>query len=159
MSQKLCTTCVTARAVLRRPKTGALVCRECFYNVFEEEIHRTIVDAQLFAPGDRVAIGASGGKDSTVLAHIMKTLNERHNYGLDLYLLSIDEGIAGYRDDSLDTVKRNQQQYDLPLKILSYNELYGWTMDDIVRSIGGKNNCESRWRGADVRTSDVSCVV
>jgi len=31
-----------------------------------------------------------------------------HNYGLELNLLSIDEGIAGYRDDSLETVKRNQ---------------------------------------------------
>jgi hypothetical protein len=40
--------------------------------------------------------------DSTVLAHMMKTLNERYNYGLELFLLSVDEGIAGYRDDSLE---------------------------------------------------------
>lgn len=40
--------------------------------------------------------------DSTVLAHIMKTLNDRYDYGLDLFLLSIDEGITGYRDDSLE---------------------------------------------------------
>lgn len=39
------------------------------------------------------------------------------------------------------TVKRNQQQYDMPLKILSYDELYGWTMDRIVSQIGKKNNC------------------
>ncbi|CAE6466324.1 unnamed protein product, partial [Rhizoctonia solani] len=90
---------------------------------------------QLFKPGDRVAI------DSTVLAHCMKVLNDRYNYGLDLFLLSIDEGITGYRDDSLETVKRNQQQYDLPLKILSYDELYGWTMDRIVEQVGRKNNC------------------
>lgn len=32
----------------------------------------------------------------------MKTLNERYKYGLDLFLLSIDEGITGYRDDSLE---------------------------------------------------------
>lgn len=79
--------------------------------------------------------------DSTVLAHIMKLLNERHAYGLDLFLLSIDEGITGYRDDSLETVKRNQVQYSLPLKILTYKQLYNWTMDEIVREIGLKNNC------------------
>lgn len=39
------------------------------------------------------------------------------------------------------TVKRNQQQYNMPLKILSYDELYGWTMDAIVAQIGKKNNC------------------
>ena len=38
-------------------------------------------------------------------------------------------------------MKRNEQQYGIPLKILSYQELYGWTMDDIVRAIGHKNNC------------------
>lgn len=71
----------------------------------------------------------------------MKTLNDRYDYGLDLYLLSVDEGITGYRDDSLETVKRNQQQYELPLKIVSYQELYGWSMDEIVSEVGRKNNC------------------
>lgn len=42
--------------------------------------------------------------DSTVLAHVMKVLNERHSYGLDLILLSVDEGITGYRDDSLEVL-------------------------------------------------------
>lgn len=32
-------------------------------------------------------------------------------------------------------------QYGLPLKIVSYKDLYGWTMDDIVKAIGLKNNC------------------
>ena len=32
-------------------------------------------------------------------------------------------------------------QYELPLKILSYKELYGWSMDEIVSCIGKKNNC------------------
>ena len=73
-----------------------------------------------------MAVGASGGKDSTVLAHVMKTLNARYDYGLELFLLSIDEGIQGYRDDSLETVKRNQQQYDLPLKIVSYEGVLAW---------------------------------
>lgn len=68
-------------------------------------------------------------------------MNEQYNYGLNLFLLSIDEGITGYRDDSLQTVKQNQIDYQLPLKILNYKDLYGWTMDEIVRKIGIKNNC------------------
>jgi len=41
------------------------------------------------------------------------------------------------------TVKRNSspEQYDLPLKIVSYKELYGWSMDEIVKVVGTKNNC------------------
>ncbi|CAD6884737.1 unnamed protein product [Tilletia controversa] len=140
-NSRLCARCQTARAVLKRPKTGDTVCQPCFYHIFETEIHNTITSSRLFTPGERVAIGASGGKDSTVLAYVLKLLNERYGYGLDLFLLSIDEGITGYRDDSLETVKRNQMQYGLPLKILGYDELYGWSMDDIVRQVGRKNNC------------------
>lgn len=50
---------------------------------------------KLFKPGETVAIAASGGKDSTVLAYVLKVLNEKYNYGLNLVLLSIDEGITG----------------------------------------------------------------
>ncbi|KAF6143907.1 hypothetical protein GIB67_001701 [Kingdonia uniflora] len=95
-----------------------------------EKIHRVIVDNQLFKPGERVAIGASGGKDSTVPAFVLSVLNCQHNYGLDLFLLSIDEGITRHWNDSFEIVKRNEVQYGLPLKVVPYKDLYGWTMDD-----------------------------
>ncbi|TXT15647.1 hypothetical protein VHUM_00150 [Vanrija humicola] len=141
-----CSICLTARALVKRPKTGQQVCKQCFFEVFEEEVHMTITTGavgggSIFERGERVAIGASGGKDSTVLAHVLTILNRRYDYGLDLHLLSIDEGIKGYRDDSLETVKQNQAEYGLPLKILSYDELYGWTMDRVVEQVGRKNNC------------------
>eukprot|EP00052_Salpingoeca_macrocollata_P017058 m.138029 g.138029 ORF g.138029 m.138029 type:complete len:332 (+) comp20252_c0_seq5:545-1540(+) len=138
---KLCAHCGKERAVLKRPKTAQPMCRECFFALFELEVHNTIVEGQIFKPGDVVAVGASGGKDSTVLAYVLKLLNERYNYGIRLVLLSIDEGITGYRDDSLETVKRNKVQYGLDLTILSYQELYGWTMDEIVKQVGLKSNC------------------
>lgn len=50
----------------------------------------------MFKRGERVSVGASGGKDSTVLIHILHTLNERFDYGIDLQLVSIDEGIKGF---------------------------------------------------------------
>ncbi|KAI2788898.1 Cytoplasmic tRNA 2-thiolation protein 1 [Penicillium oxalicum] len=141
MPPTACFNCKEARAVIIRPKNRHKLCRACFLQVFETEVHETIVGTNLFYPGERVAIGASGGKDSTVLAAVLKTLNERYNYGLDLCLLSIDEGIRGYRDDSLETVKRNAVQYEMPLEILGYGELYGWTMDQVVAQIGKKGNC------------------
>ena len=119
MPPRNCAFCDKKRAIIRRPKTGNHVCKECFFWVFETEVHNTITSAKLFKAGEKVAIGASGGKgrninqsegffdsifdlDSTVLAYVMKTLNEQYNYGLELFLLSIDEGITGYRDDSLE---------------------------------------------------------
>ncbi|KAK6956784.1 nucleotidyltransferase [Daldinia eschscholtzii] len=141
MPPALCALCKTERALIKRPKNYQKLCKSCFIRIFEDEVHHTITSSQLFFPGEKVAIGASGGKDSTVLASVLKTLNERHNYGVELILLSIDEGIKGYRDDSLETVKRNAVQYDMPLKIVGYDELYGWTMDQVVETIGKKGNC------------------
>lgn len=141
MGDLTCEICHKTPPSLRRPKTGEKLCKSCFYYVFETEIHNTIVENKLFYPGETVAIGASGGKDSTVLAYVLKTLNERYNYGVNFVLLSIDEGIRGYRDDSLETVKRNMEQYEMPLEIVSYSYLYGWTMDEIVEQVGKKNNC------------------
>ena len=138
---RLCTSCNSQRQALRRPKTGERLCRSCFLQAFEDEVHHTIIKEKLFQRGEQVAIGASGGKDSTVLAYVLDLLNKRYDYGLELFLLSIDEGIRGYRDDSLEAVKRNEQAYGLPLKIVSYGELYGWTMDEVVSQIGKKSNC------------------
>lgn len=138
---KLCAHCGCNPAKIQRAKTPEKLCIECFITIFELEIHQTILDSELFQPGQRVAIGASGGKDSTVLAAVLKTLNKRYNYGVDFVLLSIDEGIKGYRDDSLETVKRNAIEYQMELCIVGYDELYGWTMDEVVGQIGKKGNC------------------
>ncbi|KAM0271098.1 hypothetical protein ACHAQH_009220 [Verticillium albo-atrum] len=141
MAPIICARCNVDRAVVKRPKNHQKICKACFISIFEDEVHHTIISSKLFSRGDKVAIGASGGKDSTVLASVLKTLNERHDYGLDLILLSIDEGIKGYRDDSLETVKRNATQYDMPLTVVGYDELYGWTMDQVVGTVGKKGNC------------------
>ena len=41
---------------------GDALCKQCFFSAFEAEIHQTITDAELFRQGERVAVGASGGK-------------------------------------------------------------------------------------------------
>ena len=141
MPPSTCQICHAARAQILRPKNHARICAPCFIAIFEAEVAETVHSTRLFQPGERVAIGASGGKDSTVLASVLKTLNERHAWGLDLVLLSIDEGIQGYRDHSLEAVKRNSAELGLPLKIVSYQELYGWSMDQVVAQVGKKGNC------------------
>ena len=64
----------------------------------------------------------------------MKSLNERYNYGLDLILLSVDEGITGYRDDSLEVlllenwglgpVLLNDQHKETETKCINSNKIY-----------------------------------
>lgn len=48
---------------------GDALCKNCFYFAFEEEVHKTITDANLFVRGETVAIGASGGKGKLFIEH------------------------------------------------------------------------------------------
>ncbi|KAH9578200.1 Cytoplasmic tRNA 2-thiolation protein 1 [Trypanosoma melophagium] len=139
--RRLCSHCGNEKAVLKRPRNGQFLCRLCFFHLFEEEVHATIAAESLFTPGDVVVCGASGGKDSTVLMHLLARLNARHHYGVRLHLLSVDEGIAGYRDESLATVHRNAAHYGLPLEVVSHKQLYGWGMDEVVQRVGLRNSC------------------
>ncbi|KAI6230643.1 Cytoplasmic tRNA 2-thiolation protein 1 [Aphelenchoides fujianensis] len=135
-----CETCGEA-ASLRVRKTNAVVCRRCFAFWFEEDVHATIRREAIFRAGERVAVGVSGGKDSTVLAHVLSIVNRRHALGLELVLVCVDEGIEGYRDHSIEEVRKNESDLGVPLKIVSYAQLYGYTMDRIHAQIGAKNNC------------------
>jgi cytoplasmic tRNA 2-thiolation protein 1 len=62
----LCEPSSVRRAILRRPKTGQGVCRECFFLVFETEVHNTIMRHALFKRGEKVGVAASGGKGESV---------------------------------------------------------------------------------------------
>lgn len=100
-----------------------------------------MIDENHFKPGDRISLAISGGKDSTVLVEVMTTLKKRHQIPVEFELLAIDEGIKGYRDDSLETVRRNQKTYNLPLTVLSYSDLFGRTMDNVVSLTSVKTSC------------------
>lgn len=126
-----------------RGSDGKVRCKGCFTRWMEDSVMRAIRDEGLFQKGERVALAVSGGKDSTALINVMHTLNGREALGLDLQLLCIDEGIAGYRDKSLETVERNRRFYGLPLLVLSFEDLFGHTLDGVAGLMGPtkKNTC------------------
>ncbi|CAA9989199.1 PP-loop family protein, putative [Plasmodium knowlesi strain H] len=124
-----------------KPSNRRKLCRECFTECFEEDVHATIVKKNMFHDKDKICIAVSGGKDSSVLAHVLVHIKRKYNYKWDLFLLAIDEGIKGYRDDSLKIVFKLQEKYNLPLKVLKFEDIFTYTMDTVVSFIGKKNNC------------------
>ncbi|XP_072625760.1 cytoplasmic tRNA 2-thiolation protein 1 [Canis lupus baileyi] len=131
-----CSSCHAARAALRRPRSGQALCGACFCTAFEAEVLHTVQAGRLLPPGAVVAVGASGGKDSTVLAHVLRELAPR--LGVSLRLVAVDEGIGGYRDAALAAVRRQAALWDLPLTVVAYADLFGgWTMDAVARSTAG----------------------
>lgn len=102
----------------------------------------TVLAGHLLPPGAVVAVGASGGKDSTVLAHVLRELAPR--LGITLHLVAVDEGIGGYRDAALEAVRSQAARWELPLTIVAYADLFGgWTMDAVARSTAGSGRSRS----------------
>lgn len=69
-----------------------------FCQYFEQKVKNTI-DKYDLLPSEKVAVAASGGKDSTVLLYILKKFN------YDVVALAVDEKIPGYRDKTLDFLR------------------------------------------------------
>ena len=80
--------------------------------------------------GQRVAVGVSGGKDSLVLLYILKKISKNNNN--DIIAITIDEGIEGYRDESLTIVKHFCDKLGVSFRIFSYKDLFGSSMDEAI---------------------------
>ncbi len=56
---------------------------------------RCIEDYAMIAPGDRIAVGVSGGKDSLTLLAVMARLREFYPLPFELEALTVDMGVPG----------------------------------------------------------------
>ena len=125
-----------AKSAYYRFYSGESLCVRCFSRSLHEKVAKTISKYSMIRHGDRIAVAVSGGKDSLSLLHIMNMLCKKH--GSTVCAVTIDEGIDGYRDESLDIVRRFASQVNVEHKILSYKELYGISLEDSLQLRKGR---------------------
>ena len=133
--KSICDRC-SAKSAYYRAYSGESLCARCFSRSLQEKVAKTISKYSMVKRGDRIAVAVSGGKDSLSLLHIMKMLSEKH--GSTVCAITIDEGIDGYREESLDIVSKFASQLNVERKILSYKELYGVTLEDSLQLRKGR---------------------
>src|SRR5918911_4091890 len=101
-----CTKCQKEQSLYYRVYSGEYLCKKCFMRSIESKVAKTISKYSMIEYGDKVAVGVSGGKDSLSLLYVLKMLFDQHsNNDNELIAVTIDEGIDGYRDESLQIVK------------------------------------------------------
>jgi len=52
-------------------------------------------------------------------------------YGIDFFALAIDEGIKGYRDQTLEDLRKFCKDYSIELKTVAFKDLIGSTLDEV----------------------------
>lgn len=122
------------RAVYHQRTSGVLRCDRCLIKSVEKRFWRTVSRDKLIAPGDRVAIAVSGGKDSVGLLHLLAKYCGRH--GCELLVLTIDEGIDGYRDRSIPLARENAEALGLAHVVVKFEEAFGAKLDRVVQLLG-----------------------
>ncbi|RJS84702.1 TIGR00269 family protein [Candidatus Bathyarchaeota archaeon] len=91
----------------------------------------------MFEFDDTIAVALSGGKDSASLLHILWMIEDKFPKST-LIAVTVDEGIKGYRDEALKIAAENCRTLNIEHKKVSFKELYGYTLDEIVRLIKEK---------------------
>lgn len=131
------------RAVYDRHYAGVLLCDRCLMKSVEGRFRRTVAEHKLVSPGEKVAVAVSGGKDSVVCLHLLADYCRWRN--CKLVAITIDEGIKGYRDQSLPVARKNAELLGVEHFIVSFRDAFGVTLDRIVelarRRRTGLNPC------------------
>ena len=124
-----CSKCSGKTFYIRR-YSGESLCSTCFKKSIIEKTRRTISKYRMIRRGERVGVALSGGKDSLSLLSVLHHLSER--LGIQLVAISVDEGVKGYRDEALEHARLATSQYDMKHIIVSYKDLFGFSLDEAL---------------------------
>lgn len=134
-----CTKC-NRTAVTYQSYSGSYLCDIHLIRDVERKVKHTIRKHRMIERGDTIAVALSGGKDSSVLLYLLNSLFG-HRPDISLIAISIDEGIAGYRQQTLQHARDMTTKLGITHIITGFKEEYGMTLDEIVAKGGEKGPC------------------
>ena len=125
----ICSKC-SERAILSQRYSGLQLCQDHFIQDFERRVAETVQRNEMVKDGERIAVAVSGGKDSTALLFCLHRILAKRS--IELVAITVDEGIAGYRDDTIKAARDIAKQLGIEQHIVSFQEEYGYSLDEMV---------------------------
>ena len=113
------------------------LCKKHFMEYFEGKVFKTIRQFELLDKSENLGVAISGGKDSLTVLSILNKI-ALQNPRIKLQAIAIDEGIAGYRDKTLETAKKFCDERKIVLDIFSFKEEFGFTLDEMLKILDVK---------------------
>jgi uncharacterized protein (TIGR00269 family) len=110
---------------------GSHLCGEHFKDLVERRVQKAIRAQADLSGGGTIAVACSGGKDSmTCLDIVRRTLERRRD--TRIVVITVDEGITGYRDHSIPIVEDYCHEHDLEWVLTSIEEEQDFSMDQVA---------------------------
>lgn len=129
-------------SVYHQRTAGVHRCDRCLKKYVEKTFRETVSKEDLVQPGDSVVVGVSGGTDSITALDLLKDYSDHKDIGVKA--LTIDEGIEGYRDESLPVTRKNTEELGVDHVVVSFEEVFGKTLDELAeisKEKGGPDPC------------------
>ena len=134
-----CTKCGNPNVIIKRKASGQALCKDCFIESIEKKVKQTIKKEKFIEKGDKVLVALSGGKDSVVTLEILNSYVERHI--IEVCDVTIDEGIAGYREEGVVIAKAHARRLGIPHKVVSFKECFDIDLDEIMALEEHRGSC------------------
>ncbi|MCX8182206.1 MAG: TIGR00269 family protein [Candidatus Methanomethyliaceae archaeon] len=119
-----------------RRHSGEVLCKRCFMRSVERTVLRTIKRENLFEPKDRIMVALSGGKDSIALLCILSKIERK--YDTEIFAVTIDEGVRGYREEGLKIAKKVAGELGIEHHVVSFKDAYGNSLEEIYNLANSK---------------------
>jgi len=116
----------SAPAIVFQTYSGLHLCQKHFLLDVEKKIKREIRKAKV---NDTLAVAFSGGKDSAVALYVLNQLLAKS--GINIVAITVDEGIAGYRDIVLKKAALLINQLGIEWQVLSFEQEFGIRIDRV----------------------------
>ena len=115
-----CTKC-RAQSVYFQPYSGLHLCAHHLLLDVEQKVRKSVRKAGILKGGGVIAVALSGGKDSSTMLYLLHNLiDERKD--VELVAISVDEGIAGYRENAIKHAKNLTTQLGVEHIVVSFKE-------------------------------------
>jgi len=127
-------------AIIFQKYSGMHLCKKHFIEDVERKIKLTIRKHYTVKRNETIVVGLSGGKDSSTTLYILdKIFGKRPD--IKIVGVSIDEGIEGYRPNTIQSAKELTDRLGIELIVRSFKDEYDTTMDDIAPQKREKGAC------------------
>ncbi len=127
-AQRKCDKC-SSKSVITLAYGPHYFCEKHFVQFFENRFKKTIRKYNLFRAKEKILVALSGGKDSTVLLHLLCKFYSRLN---KIEALIIDEGVKGYREKAIKSAVENCKKLGVDYKIIQFKKEFGTTNDKLM---------------------------